>query len=324
MKQNGSLTFAQKQIPTPFAVGPVNCYVIKEDPVTLIDPGPDYLPAREALVQALHEEGLSLQDVKRVLITHGHSDHGGLAGWLSELGAQVYLHQLEAKTLQEESFLTRRKEMLLAAGVPSQVIDKLAPVSDKMTSFNGELKHYHLLSGGDRIPFENHALEVLATPGHSGGHLAFYEPEAGVLFAGDTVLEEISPNPFPEPDAGHPRGRSASLLQFLHTLSFLKELPVATVCPGHGRTFNGMRQRIAEMEEHHVQRLEQVLRMLEEPLSPCEVSQRLYGPLKGGDIFMGVSEACAHIDVLVERGLVEEIKTPEGVNKYRRVPGLSL
>lgn len=324
MNQNSKLTFARKKIPTPFPVGPVNCYLIKEEPVTLIDPGPDYLPAREALVQALHEEGLSPKDVKRVLITHGHSDHGGLAGWLNELGAEVYLHRAEAKKLQEQDFLTDRKELFLGAGLPPQIIEKLAPVSDRMTSFNGQLKYFHSLTGGDRIPFENHALEVLATPGHSGGHLAFYEPEAGLLFAGDTVLEQISPNPFPEPDAGHPRGRSASLQQFLNTLNSLKELPVITVCPGHGKTFDGMKQRIAEMEEHHAQRLDHILQLLEEPLNPYEVSRLLYGRLKGGDIFMGVSEACAHIDVLVDRGLVEAIEGPDGITRYRRVPGANL
>src|SRR5690606_23153597 len=112
----------------------------------------------------------------------------------------------------------------------------------------------------------------------------------------------------PEPDAGHPRGRSASLQQFLNSLNCLKELPVITVCPGHGRTFDGMKQRIAEMEEHHAQRLDHILQLLEEPLNPYEVSRLLYGRLKGGDIFMGVSEACAHIDVLVDRGLVEAIE----------------
>jgi glyoxylase-like metal-dependent hydrolase (beta-lactamase superfamily II) len=319
MIRNTKLAFAQKKIPTPFPVGPVNCYVIKEEPVTIIDPGPDYPAAREALVRALNEEGLSPEDVKRVLITHGHSDHGGLAGWLGELGAQVILHEQEAVRLQEQDFLARRGPMFLAAGLPSQIINQLAPISDKMTCFNSELEHFLLLTGGDTIPFENHTLEVLATPGHSGGHLAFYEPEGGILFAGDTLLEHISPNPFPEPDSAHPSGRSISLQHFLNSLNHLKELPVDTVYPGHGKPFTEMKQRIAEIEEHHSKRLVQILKLLDEPLSPYELSQRLYGRLKGADIFMSVSEACAHIDVLVDRGLVEEIKAPDGLNRYQSI-----
>lgn len=106
------------QIPTPFPVGPINVYLLKSDPITIIDTGPNTAPAKNALTRALAAEGFGITDIKRVLVTHGHSDHSGLTGWLEEHGAQICIHPAEAKKLSGINYVNVREAFLAQMGTP--------------------------------------------------------------------------------------------------------------------------------------------------------------------------------------------------------------
>ncbi|MDW7650728.1 MAG: MBL fold metallo-hydrolase, partial [Bacillota bacterium] len=178
--------FTCLRISTPFAIGPTNVYLFRGDVPTLIDTGPDWPPARRALCDALAKEGLAPGDIGRVLITHGHSDHSGLAGWFHGLGAKVYIHPDEAAKLSGIPLFTYREEFLRKMGTAPQALDSFRQVGEN--NFNGYLSEFLPLREGQHIDLGRFRLTVLAVPGHCGGHVAFLQKDQALLFGGDTLL----------------------------------------------------------------------------------------------------------------------------------------
>ncbi|MFN7928514.1 MAG: MBL fold metallo-hydrolase [Blastocatellia bacterium] len=89
-------------IPTPFPVGPINIYLLVDDPLTLVDTGPKTDAAKEALTTQLHNLGFRITDIQRIILTHTHEDHCGLASWLQQqCGAPVYVHEWEQENLTD-------------------------------------------------------------------------------------------------------------------------------------------------------------------------------------------------------------------------------
>ncbi|MCL6450505.1 MAG: MBL fold metallo-hydrolase [Acetobacteraceae bacterium] len=192
-------------VPTPFGVGPVNVYLLPGPPVTLVDAGPDTPQALSALESALAGQGLGVRDVERVLLTHTHPDHAGLAGRLEELGAAVYLHPADAHRLAPGGLsLAPRVPLLRWAGVPEVEIERLRRQAERNQGFVRPAGRPRPLEPGQAVEFEGFRLKVLHTPGHSLGHLCFWGgPGQPELLAGDCLLPRISPNPLLElADAG--------------------------------------------------------------------------------------------------------------------------
>lgn len=303
-------------IPTPFHGGPVNVYLPEAEPFTLIDVGPDTPEARKALTGALAAKGLTPRDIRRVLLTHAHVDHAGLAGWLQELGAEVYLHPGEKAKLSALNYYAARLEFLKLTGVPPAKVEELRLTARQTARSFYPLAVTKELGEGDIIPFAGFSLTVLEVPGHSLGHLAFFAKDLGLLFSGDVILKDITPNPLPEISTADPGQRSASLSQFMVTLDRLELLPVKTLLPGHGGIILDHRRHIDRIRAHHRKRLEQVRGMLKAPLTPFALAAALYGPLSGWDILLGVSEALSHLDLLKEAGEVEEFVGLDGLIRF--------
>ena len=112
-------------VPTPFYVGPVNCYLVRNDPVTIIDVGPNTEEAYSALRHGVEQLGLRLDAIKRIIVTHAHVDHYGLASRVQEIsGAKVYLHSWEAEKLAHPQDYTDHRRLLARAGVPAETIEE--------------------------------------------------------------------------------------------------------------------------------------------------------------------------------------------------------
>lgn len=316
MRFNQTYEWHRMIIPTPFPVGPVNVYLVKADPLTLIDTGPNTPVAREAITAALAGVGVTPGDIKRILVTHGHGDHSGLAGWFREMGSQVYVHPKEAGKLTGRDILSDREVLFRQVGVPGALLESLRPLARHTARYNGSLEDYQPIKGGEEIPFDGFTLSVLATSGHTGGHLVFYQRETGVMFAGDTILKDISPNPLPEPEPESPGGRTRSLAEFLATLDRLERVPAQVALPGHGDPLSDHTGRIMEMRDHHRQRVLRLLEELQDFASPYELASRLFGDLVGLDVLLGVSEVCAHLDLMLDRGQITEQVGTDGVVRY--------
>ncbi|MCC6451605.1 MAG: MBL fold metallo-hydrolase, partial [Acidobacteria bacterium] len=122
-------------IPTPFYVGDVNVYLIREDPITLIDVGPKTAEAEKALSEGLGREGLSFKDIRRIVLTHSHEDHCGLAKKVRDqaLNAEIFVHEWETGHLFGRLAQDEHRELLLRGGVPAAVFDKMQGLYEEIS-----------------------------------------------------------------------------------------------------------------------------------------------------------------------------------------------
>jgi glyoxylase-like metal-dependent hydrolase (beta-lactamase superfamily II) len=306
-------------VPTPYLVGPVNCYLIKNRPYTLVDPGPDTAEAKKALMEGLSALGSTPADLERVVITHSHSDHSGLARWLSgQTGVPVYVHRLERHKLRADyEYYRERLPFLREAGLPGEVLAEIFNDSDPLERpvLTGPVKE---VQGGETLGFDGGALRFLHLPGHSSGHICLFDPEQGNFLSGDFMLKKITPNPVMEADPAAPERRLPVLSQYLDGLETLKKLDIRLIWPGHGQNIEKAMESITRVIRHHQRRLEVISTILEEnSWSAFQVMRFLYPQIKGFQIFLGLSEVFAHLDYLLERGRVNR-EDCGGISFYRK------
>lgn len=316
----GGLRFERIVVPTPFAVGPANVYAFPGPPVTLFDCGPNTPSTETALMLGLASAGLHPEQIARVAISHGHPDHYGMAPRLREIsGATVLIGELDLPKLFDRSMLVAATgKLLLRAGMPMEQLLDMGERERKLGNLRPEVEGAAPLREGDRLEFEGFDLEVLHLPGHTAGHICLYHAASGVLFSGDTLLLDISPNPLLEPDPRDPVERRRSLVEYLASLDRLAVLPLATVYPGHGEPIEQPHSLIEEMRAHHRSRAERLASMLDrEGKSGWQLALELFPSLQGFDNFLAVSEVVAHVDLLVDQGRAEPFERG-GITYFRR------
>jgi len=305
-------------MPTPYAVGPVNAYALPGDPFTLVDCGIDTLEARVALVDAFEAGGWDLADVRRILITHAHPDHYGLAGFVQDRsGATVYFPRREIARVRDKQMLFEVGRLLLEAGMPLELLFKMdqqrrrgprARVSDEVVP----------IDEGDVFDFDDGLrLNTLHMPGHTGGHVVFLDEAGGVMFAGDQLLPDVSPNPLLEPSLDEPGERRRSLQEYLGSLERMRALPLELAYPGHGDPIESPHALIEWTIGHHLKRKVEIAdHLTAEAKSPYVLAQELYPHVREYDIFLAVSEVVAHLDLAVDDGLAV-VERHDGVAVYR-------
>src|SRR6267154_5650243 len=164
-------------LPTPFYIGPVNVYLIPEDPITLIDTGPKTKEAVNALRAALRKEGLSVADVRRIVLTHAHEDHCGLARAVRDEAkdAEVLVHGWETGHRAGRLEYDETRQLLLRAVVPPDEVEVMRRMYEGVRQYADSLddRDCKELSDEAEIEFESGALQVLHTPGHTPGSCSF-------------------------------------------------------------------------------------------------------------------------------------------------------
>ncbi len=313
-------------VPTPYRVGPANVYVLDEGPLTLFDCGPNTPATMNALRLGLAQLGLAVEQVARVVISHGHPDHYGLAPAIQAAsGARVFVGEHDLPKINERRTMFETGALLMETGIPMDVLVDMGERDRKMGDLHPRIEDAVPLSGGERFAFDHFTLEAMHLPGHTSGHICLLEPERRILFAGDTLLLHISPNPLLEPTPDDPTVRRKSLVEYLGTLDVLESLDLAEVWPGHGEPILDPAVTIRQIKEHHRDRKERLAERLDgEGKSPFQLAREMWRNLEGFDNFLAVSEVVAHLDLLELEGRAEQV-TRDGVAFYRRrtPPGAS-
>lgn len=308
-----SLPVETLSLPTPYAVGPVNAYVIPVEPMTMIDAGVNTVEAENALKLGFAARGMFLESVERILITHGHPDHYGLIPVVQEVSnAQAHMGKAEVERITDTRDFWELRRLLMEAGFPEQMQDTVVERERRLQRLHRvEGLDCKTVSHGEWFEFRDFRLEAVSLPGHTGGHVGYFEPESATLFAGDTLFPDIGPalslGPILEPEGESPTHRRQSLKQYLDSLERLESMELKRVYPGHGPVITDPQQTIAYMREHYARRLDVVAATLGQGgKTAYEVSVELYPPngtANGAhDPFLAVSEVIAHLDVLVEQG----------------------
>jgi glyoxylase-like metal-dependent hydrolase (beta-lactamase superfamily II) len=297
------------ELRTPFKVGPVNSYVVDEDPLTLVDCGPRTDAAWDDLVTGLARIGRQPEDVRRLIITHGHVDHWGLAARIVALsGAEVWAHarleqwlrDFEAEWLRRLAYLTL---LCTEMGVPAGELLAVNRGVKQMGHFAEAVAPTRLLEAGDTLALAGRTWTVHYTPGHATGHISLREPDTRTMIAGDHLLPDVSSNPVLEAPLLGESARPRMLPLYIESLRRVADLPTLWVYPGHGQPFQGHRKLIKRRLQLHEDRAARLRAMLEEAPADCyTLSGRLFPRLMGVDLFLGFSETLGHLDLLEDRG----------------------
>ncbi len=310
-------------IPVPIPNSPLRYVLVYAfelpDGLAIVDAGWDTPQAWEALRAGLAVAGAKVDDVRAVLVTHIHPDHYGLAGRVrAASGAWIGLHAREAETLparygQVDHLIEVSYRWLRGCGVPEDEARQLAGSSRELLPLVHLAEPDRLLAHEERIGMPGWDLRAVWTPGHTPGHLCFYDPTRQLLLSGDHVLPRISPNISIHPQqAGNPLG------EFMGTFDRLAALAVEEVLPAHEYRFAGLAARLSQMRTHHAARLAELLRLLRERpgTTVWELAQALswsrpWDQIEGFMRRAAVGETLAHLAQLRERGLVWVSGDPE-------------
>lgn len=317
-------------LPTPFAIGNVNCYLLRGEPLTVIDPGPRMLSAREAFESGLAEHGYKLEDIELVLLTHQHHDHIGLAGKLAaEAGAELaaigilaeFLADFEHSMEHDDRYAV---ETMARSGIERQVATTLRTMSAAFRVFGRGAEVDRQLADGDTIEAGGRRLTVLFRPGHSPTDTVFHDSDSGILIGGDHLLERISSNPIahapigaedPE-EAARSEGRPRPLLRYMESMRATRELDISLVLPGHGDEFADPAALIDRRLEFHSRRARKIRATLEHPMTASEIADVLWTNLPVAGTYLALSEVIGHLDMLIEAGEVEVVLEGDGVARY--------
>jgi glyoxylase-like metal-dependent hydrolase (beta-lactamase superfamily II) len=295
----------------------------------LLDASWDVPEALENLETALEGNGLGLQAIGTVVITHLHPDHLGLAGRLRALGARIGYHPAEAMVLltrfqRLDEFREHTQLWERLNGYPADSESAFSGIA-AVEGTLGEVPRPDLpLQGGETLRIGDFRLRPVWTPGHTLGHLCYYEETQKLLFTGDHVLPTISPHVGMYVHAiGNP------LPNYLDSLTLLEAYEVDMALPAHGEPFDNLRGRLAELLEHHHERMEEMLQTFDEDaLTAWGVASRArwtrrklaLDEIAPWHRRLALAETIAHLELLRAEGRLEKVFKP-GQMLYRRAQG---
>ena len=303
-------------VPTPFAVGRVNCYLIEDEPLTLVDTGPNSGKSLDELERALGAQGHTIEDLELIVITHQHMDHLGLLEVLARRsGAEVaaldllkpYLADFRSSAAADDDF---SQAIMRRHGIPGEMVTVLGSVGAAFRAFGSRGQVTRALHDGDLLELRHRKLEVLHRPGHSPSDTVFWDAERRILIGGDHLLGHISSNPLiSRPlEATPAEERPRALLRYLESLRATREMPVEIVLPGHGDPVLDHVALIDERLRMHRRRAEKIAGMLEEgPLTAYDIAVRMWGNVAVTQAYLTLSEVLGHLDLLAEEGAVREL-----------------
>ncbi|KXZ21487.1 MBL fold metallo-hydrolase [Bacillus nakamurai] len=310
------------RVPTPFAVGDVIVYLVKDEALTLIDCGPNTKEAAESLSRQLAENGAAISDIEQVVLTHHHADHSGLLHLFSEQ-TEIIGHPLNERYITQDKLYMAQQEhfflrLLTDMGVPITPEDihktiKMSYLFSAKRSLTKTVRENGKIDGLD-------GWTVLEIPGHAASHIALFHEESGKMFSGDLLLSNSSTNPILEaPEQGS--GRTSPMLDYVKSMKRLYDINPSIAYPGHGDLLTQVRPAADRRLEKQRNRAEYVLHMLsEETLTAYQVCRRLFPAVYENELFLTMSETIGHLDVLAAEGSVVSFQS-ENTLMFKAVGG---
>jgi glyoxylase-like metal-dependent hydrolase (beta-lactamase superfamily II) len=308
------------RIPTPFAVGRVNCYLLDDEPLTLIDTGPNSGKALDELQSQLAKHGHSIDDLELVILTHQHIDHLGLVEIVVEhSGAEVAALGLAAERLanfsedaeEEDRFAV---DLMLRNGIPQEVAFALQSVSRSFRGWGSKAEVTRRLSDGEELAFRDRTLQALHRPGHSPSDTVFWDERRRILIAADHLIAHISSNPLITRPLDGSSQRTQALVAYIESMRKTREMPAEIVLSGHGEPITNHVALIDERLAKHERRKEKIYALIaERPRTGYEIAQAIWGNVAVTQAFLTLSEVIGHTDLLLNEGRVREVDDGEVV-----------
>ena len=310
-------------IPTPFYVGDVNVYLIREDPLTLIDVGPKTDEASAALRRGLGAHGVQFADVRRIVLTHAHEDHCGLAKQVRDeaKNAEIFVHEWETGHFFGRLGHEEHRHLMMRSGVPESVFAEMQDLYQDISLLTDSLDEDDVMPLEDdaELEFSSGSLRVLHTPGHTPGSCSFVRESNRTLICGDCVLKRITPNPILSPDPLDPSRRFRSLAEYLVSLARLRSFSPTLAYGGHGEPVTDFDEIFHRYVKAIGERQKKVVGLVgKEGTTAFELARHLFPDSfdHGVHRFLALSEAIAHLDYAESHGKVA-VDLSSGVEHYR-------
>lgn len=310
------------RMPLPFALDHINLWLLDEgDGWTIVDTGLnlDRIKQHWESVLATH---CADKPVKRILVTHCHPDHMGLADWLERkttapvwatqgeiLTANAWYHQLPGYDLNA------MVDLYLRHGLAKELIENL---TSRGATYKGRVDHlpmtYRRIFENQVISIGAHDWRVITGYGHSPEHASLYCATLGILIAGDMLLPRITSNISVQ--ACNPDGNP--IQQFLDSVDRFLDVPEDTlVLPSHGRPFHGAHTRVAQLHTHHRERFDMLVAACDTPKNAGDLLPILFNrELDAHQVVFAMGEAIAHLNYLEQAGELSASNGAEGILRY--------
>jgi glyoxylase-like metal-dependent hydrolase (beta-lactamase superfamily II) len=303
------------RIPTPFAVGRVNCYLIEDSPLTLVDTGPNSGKSLDELQGQLRDLGHSIEEIELLVLTHQHIDHTGLAEIIaSHSGCEVAAIDVVAPFIERYGEDAERDDayatgLMLRYGIPEDVVAALRSVSRSFRGWGASAKVTRPLRDGEVVEFRDRRLEVQHRPGHSPSDTLFWDLERRILICADHLIAHISSNPLLSRPLDGSERRPKALVRYLESLERTRGLPAEILLPGHGEPIIDHRGLIDERFALHRRRARKLAELIaERSRTGYELAQELWGNVAVTQAFLTLSEVVGHVDLLIDAGTVREVE----------------
>jgi hydroxyacylglutathione hydrolase len=291
--------------------GSNNSYLLGMEPdaeTTLVDTGVAVPATRDQLAAGLANHDLEFADVVRILLTHHHADHCGLAGEIQgESGCSVHVHEADAPLVAQEPAAMEAQEDRLRRcidqwGMPEDAREELLGFLGGSAGIQGDPPEVTTFEDGTTFDLGSVELSAVHMPGHAAGLAAFAVDgrDGAELFSGDALLPYYTPNV-----GGADTRVDDALAKYLDTLEAVDARGYSRAWPGHRGPIIDPPGRAADIVAHHRERTERVLEVLADgPATPWAVSAALFGSLSAIHILHGPGEAHAHLAHLASAGIV--------------------
>jgi len=312
------------RMPLPFALDHINLWLLEDgEGWTIVDTGIGRDEVRE-LWRDLFRGAMGGRPVTRIVVTHFHPDHFGLAGWLHEVwDAPVWMTRTEWLTGcaihadAEARFVSRQVELFRRNGLDAARLEALERRGNAYRRIvSPPPLSFHRIRDGERIDAGGRGWRVVVGEGHAPEHACLYCEEAGVLIAGDQVLPRITPNVSLPPTEPY----SDPLASFLESTRRFDSLPADTlVLPSHGLPFRGLHRRVEQFRRHHEARLVDLVAACAEPRSAAELLPVLFNrELDVHQVMFAMGESLSHLVHATATGRLQRETGSDHVVRYRR------
>ena len=310
----------------PFVLNHINLWLLEDGPGwTIVDTGIANEDTK-AVWERIFAETLGGKPVTRVLVTHFHPDHMGLAGWLCRRW-QAPLWTTEGEWLwarslsldaDDASFVEEQRPFYRRTGIDAQAIATFAgrgnPYRGRVTPIP---RSFERLQDGSELRIGGRLWRVVVGRGHAPEHACLYCPELRLFISGDQVLPKISPNVgvWPTEPEGNP------LALFLSSLEKVRGavLDDVLVLPSHNLPFRGLHARIEQLAQHHDERLAECEAACAAPKTVAEIVPVLFRrTLDAHQLGFALGEALAHLHYLVQTGRLARTRREDGIDLFRR------
>lgn len=305
------------EIPLPRSpLKALNSYLVKSDGrCLLIDTGHNREECKQEMVTSLKKLGADLARTD-FFITHLHVDHIELVADLATDTSRIYFNHKEARMVNadEEAIEKRwqeRSAFYMSNGLSGAELEQVTKSHPFHLYGLKQRVVFSVLREGDVLDFGDYSFRCVETPGHSPGHVCLYESDRQVLFSGDHILFDITPNITYWPEMENPLG------QYLSSLDKVYEFDVDIVLPGHRKVSGNHRQRIMELRTHHQARLNEVLSALEKgeklafqvaPRLSWNLKARSWADFPAVQKWFALGETIAHLEYLERKGAVKSAR----------------